>query len=228
MNTKLYQLTRDIAFTLTTLRAKESILTPHLLEQMAVVDGFHARYEELKKKIKIVTLDRRTTDDRIHSIIEDATQLLKEISFRVKTDRSDRYKKYFPVCYSTAIKKDKSLLKAYEVVRSEINLETDPSILAFKERVEAIYEVLFAETTLITDTKADHKFLQQEIDKLYDDWKLEYKRLKLVVKSVLLGKEMTYKLFFETKDTKKSSPKESVDDTNTTLPSSITTPILDN
>lgn len=227
MNTKLYQLTCDIDFTLTALRAKESLLNPYLQEQIDAVDHFYATYEALKKEIKSVTLERRTTDDRIELVAANAVKLLKEISFRVKADQPEDYKKYFPVNYSTVIKKEKSLLKAYKVVQSEIDLESIPSIFAFKEQVDNTYEALHIETNRITDAKTDHKHLQHDINKLYRDWNLEYRRLKLMIKAVLLGKETKYKIFFDTKSIKKVN-KDKTESSLPILPTPITTPILDN
>lgn len=217
MDTKLFQLSRDVKFTSAAFKAKESLFPTYLKDQMVVVDDFRVTYKALKKQIEVVTLDRRTSKRNIETITAKAIDLLNELSFRVKKDRPEAYKEYFPVNYSTTITTKNKLIKGYEIVRSELNMETIPSLIDFKDQIETIYQTLQEETDRVTDAKTDHKYLQEEIDQLYKNWSLEYKRLKMMVKAVLLGEETSYKIFFETKSVKRSK----TDFNQPFLPSSI-------
>lgn len=105
MNSELYQLNCNVASTLTALKTNTSFINPYIQKQITVVNGFHTIYEEMKQEIKIVTLNRTTTD---------------------------------------------------------------------------------------------HRFSQQEITQLYNHWKYEYKRLKLMMKTILLGREeLTEQIFVD-------------------------------
>lgn len=220
MDAKLYQLNREITFTLTALNAKESLLTPYLKYQMNVVNDFYVTYEQLVETIDTVTIDQRATKKSVASIIADAAQLLKEISFKVQIDRPEAYKNYFPVNYSVAIRKETKLLKAYAVLRAEINHETIPTLLAFKEQVETTRKTIKEAVNQLTDAQTDYKLLKEEINNLYRDWNIEYKRLKLMIKAVLLDKESSYKIFFSTKKTRKVKDQKEYEPI---LPASITT-----
>lgn len=203
MNTKLYQLSSEVTFTVTALNAEESILKPYIKAQIDVMNDFYVKYDHAKKRIETVTRDRRSTKTGVATATTEAIKLLKEISFRVKADAPKRYKNYFPVNYSTVIKKGKSLLKAYEIISSEINLETTPSLLSFKEQIGKIYEALSNEVNQLTDAETDHQLLQQEIKELYEQWRTEYRRLKMLVKAALIGTEIKHKIFFNTKSVKR-------------------------
>ncbi|MBN2694864.1 hypothetical protein JXR93_09400 [bacterium] len=187
MNTKLYQLSKDVQAILGSIKAKDSFFEDYVKKQAEKLQVFMEKYNLIKDDLKNSEVESRVVNEKMGKIIDDSKKLLKEIDFRVKVDKKESYKYYFPKNYGSAVKSKDTIIKSFQVILSEMATETAESILFFKESVEILLKELLKNVESSTDTSTDKTFLKKDADNLYKEWNLEYNRLKLLIKAQLLG-----------------------------------------
>ncbi len=212
MSSKLYQLSKDVSTVLVSIKSKESFFEDYVKKQSEKVQVFMEKYNLIKDDLENTLHESRVVNEKFNKTIEDCKKLLKEIDFRVKVDKKDSHRYYFPKNYSIAVKTKDNIIKSFQVILSEMTSETVESILSFKENVKVLLKELLDSVGSTTDTTTDKTFLKKDADNLYKEWNLEFNRLKLLIKAQLLGTNINITQSISKKTQKKSvKPEESLE-----------------
>lgn len=210
MEQRLFQLVDETSFTLSVLKQQENLDNIWIKEQIVTLKGLIEQVNSLEKDSSSIQTSTKNSKKTLNEINDNAKKLFKEINFRIKLDKDESLKEYFPKTLTDIVRDKKGFLRAFENIELKLNNETVESLLAFKERVIDMIKLLKDIDNSLINLDSNKELKKIDTETLYDKLNLEYKRLKLIVKAYYLGTKVKESMFFMKKSTKKHKKESTV------------------